>query len=287
MRKRFLILILFLYPLTPPLQAQEFFKFNSSGGGFNLFVGLQGFNASPYFSSDTSIGLSRAVGRNPVLKGRDSALFSIPTGNLTTIGFQGYGLFNSIILGGEVSLGFGRTATGNQYQIVDSSKVQSQIGSTSTFAFSSNMLLNLGLVAYRKRGLIIYPLAGIGWGLSGIRMQSEREPRIYPEITGVETTNNPQNMLVWTNNMVLDFSLGTEYFIGRTTEDNAKGFSIGFRVGYNMQLPTNMIKVNYLKNASDNPRWVDREPKPVLPSVGASGVYAKLLIGFGRVGENL
>jgi hypothetical protein len=286
MRKHLFIFVLFLVPHISPLQAQEFFKFNSSGGGFNLFVGLQGFNASPYFSSDTSIGLSRAVARNPVLKSRDSALFSMPSGNLTTIGFQGYGLFNSIILGGEVSLGFGRTATGKQYQI-DSFKVQSQVGNTSTFAFSSNLLLNLGLVAYRKRGLIIYPMAGIGWGLSGIRMQSDSKPRIYPEITGVETSSNPQNMLVWTNNMVVDFSLGTEYFIGRTTEDNAKGFSIGFRVGYNMQLPTNMIKVNYLKNASDNPRWVDREPKPALPSVGASGIYAKLLIGFGRVGENL
>jgi hypothetical protein len=88
-------------------------------------------------------------------------------------------------------------------------------------------------------------------------------------------------MFVWTSNMVLDFGLGAQFLVGKASEDNARGFSVGFRVGYNVQLASDAIKVQWLKNAKDSYKT------PVtLPSVGTSGFYAKLLIGFGRIGEN-
>ena len=145
-------------------------------------------------------------------------------------------------------------------------------------------MFNVGMVALRKKGLIVYPLIGIGFGASGIRMKASATRRVYPEITGVITDANPENMLVWTSNAVFDIGLGAQYLFGKSTEDNAKGFSIGFRVGYNTQIATDNIKVNWLKNAIDNPDFPST--KPALPKIGASGLYAKLLIGFGRIGEN-
>ena len=115
-------------------------------------------------------------------------------------------------------------------------------------------------------------------------MRASASSRVYPEITNVITDANQENMLVWTSNAVFDIGLGAQYLFGKSTEDNAKGFSIGFRVGYNTQMATDNIKVNWLKNAIDNPDWA--KTKPALPKIGASGLYAKLLIGFGRIGEN-
>lgn len=268
--------------------AQEVFKFNSAGGGFNISLGKQGFDASPYFGSNAQTSLAAALGNDsisPTKQINSTATFAKPTTSLTTVGFQGYGLFNSIMMGGELNVAFGSSVSGVQ-QRTDSSGDKSTLknyGTTSTQAFGSNVLFNVGMVAFRKRGFIAYPMIGVGFGLSGIRMKAGEEQRYYPELTGVITDRNQENMLVWTSNAMLDFGIGAQYMFGRSTEDNAKGFSLGFRLGYYNQLASDGIKVNWLKNAVDNPDW---KTKPALPKIGASGFYAKLLIGFGRIGAN-
>jgi hypothetical protein len=81
----------------------------------------------------------------------------------------------------------------------------------------------------------------------------------------------------------MDFGLGAQYMLGSSTEDRAKGFSLGLRVGYKMQLASDDILVNGNKKAKDSFVPTDNV---VLPNMGLSGVYAKLLIGFGRIGES-
>jgi len=261
--------------------AQEIFKFNSSGGGFNFMVGQQGFDASPYFNKNV-VNLDSAYVENDFSsKVKNKANFVKPVGSMINFGFQGYGLYKSIILGGELNVGVGNASSGKQF--VRSAKGDSTYGTTSTQSFGGNLMFNVGMVALRKKGLIVYPLIGIGFGSSGIRMKASAKDRFYPFITSVVPDANQQNMLVWTSNAVFDIGLGAQYIFGKSSEDNAKGFSLGFRVGFNTQFATDNIKVNE-KNAIDNPVWVDI--KPTLPKIGASGLYAKLLIGFGRIGEN-
>jgi hypothetical protein len=260
-------------------QAQEIFKFNSGGGGFNFTMGTQGVSAEKYFSNDKATSLSTAV--DDPLAQPDSiqytATFSAPKSSIVNFGFQSYGLFNSIMMGGELNFGIGGQNSGVQQDKVK----KANYGTTSSQFVSSSILYQVGLLAFRKRGFVAYPMLGLGYGASGVLLKASDEQRVYPQITNVVTERNQQNMFVWTSNMVLDFGLGAQFLAGKATEDNARGFSIGFRVGYNVQLATEAIKVQWLKNAKDS-----YKTPTTLPSIGNSGFYAKVLIGFGRIGEN-
>ncbi len=286
MKIKYQLFPLFIFLLCLNASAQEVFNFNSNGGGFNILLGNQSFDASPYFGlGRTGLGSAISVDTISLTKRITSvASFNKPTGNLTNIGFQGYGLFNSIIMGGELNVSFGKATSGIQSRTDSNNQNLAKYGTTSAQAVGSNVIFNLGMVAIRKRGFIAYPLIGVGFGLSGIRLKASEDERVYPQLTGVITARNQENMLIWTSNAVLDFGLGAQYLFGKSTEDNAKGFSLGFRLGYYTQLASDGIKVNGLKNAIDNPSW--KENKPNLPSIGASGFYAKVLIGFGRISSN-
>jgi hypothetical protein len=255
------------------LQAQEVFKFNSAGGGFNFFVGTQGARPGDYFTNDANTSLSSAKDDSA----KYSSSFLVPKSSLLNFGFQGYGLFNSIMMGGELNFGLGGQTQGVQKNLV----TNTQYGSTSSQFIASSIMFNTGLIAFRKRGFVAYPLIGLGYGASGVLLRATNEQRVYPAITNVITERNQQNMFVWTSGMVLDFGLGAQFLVGKASEDNARGFSLGFRVGYQMQLANDAIKVQWLKNAKDS-----YTSPTTLPSIGNSGIYAKLLIGFGRIGEN-
>jgi hypothetical protein len=162
---------------------------------------------------------------------------------------------------------------------------EKQISGTTARLAGGDALLNLGFVAIRKRGFIAYPMVGIGYGASGLWLQSQSSERTYPRLTKIVTDgdNNLQNMIIWTRNSVLDFGIGAQYMFGASTEDRAKGFSLGLRLGYKMQVKTDNILVNANKKAKDS--FTDAE-NVSLPKLGYSGAYVKLLIGFGRIGES-
>jgi hypothetical protein len=189
-------------------------------------------------------------------------------------------------MGGELRMGFGNVAKGKQYN-TDSLGNRREIGTTSASSIGTSIMCNVGMIALRKRGLVVMPILGAGYGISGMRLRADNPTRIYPLISGVvtETENNLQNIFIWYGSPSFDFGISTMYYFGRSTEDNAKGISLGFRFGYNMQLATSNIKINQNKKVEDSPRWVSN--KPVIPSVGSQGFYFKVSLGFGRVGENL
>lgn len=276
-------LLALLFCLSLPLSAQEFFKMNTSGGGFNLLLGKQSFRFGDYFQRD-SLNLSGALEKNLKEKYRDSAYFGQPVGALNVIGFQGFGINNSLVMGGELRVGLTGISSGKQLRF-DSTGKQVKEGITQTRGFGMNVMASLGYIVLRKRGLIVYPLVSGGLGLSGVHINNKADTRIYPKVAGIvtETSSNIQNIGVWTSSPSLDFGLGAAYYIGRSTEDNAKGVCLGFRLGYNMQFTNDNIKVNWFKNAKDNIDWRN----PQLPKVGVRGFYAMLTIGFGRAGENL
>jgi hypothetical protein len=286
---RFSVLSLFL---VFGAQAQEVFKLNSSGGGFNVMVGYQGINADSYFQEgqrfDCGVGEEiRTTSDNPpVPTSFNRAIYKKPSGGILTTGFQGYGAFNSIIIGGEFNTFYGASKSGTQrdssFAVQNTNPIQLS-GTTSRLA-GADALLNIGFVAFRKRGFIAYPMVGIGYGASGLWLQSQSNSRTYPLLTKVVTDgdNNLQNMFIWTRNAVLDFGLGAQYMFGASTEDRAKGFSLGLRFGYKMQLETDNVLVNANKQAKDS--FADTD-NVAIPKLGYSGAYVKLLIGFGRIGE--
>jgi len=284
---RFSVLSLFL---VFGAQAQEVFKLNSSGGGFNVMVGYQGFNADDYFQKNERFdcGVGKEIRKdslgNPTSK--NNAVYAKPSGGMITAGFQGYGAFNSIIIGGEINTFYGASKSGTQrdssYAVQSTMPVQ-EYGTTARLA-GADAILNVGFVAFRKRGFIAYPMVGVGYGASGLWLQSQSSERTYPLLTKVVTdgNNNLQHFYIWTRNAVLDFGLGAQYMFGASTEDRAKGFSLGLRFGYKMQLKTDNVLVNANKQAKDSFTAADNV---TIPSLGYSGAYVKLLIGFGRIGE--
>jgi hypothetical protein len=274
--------------------AQEVFKLNSFGGGFNFHVGLQNYDPSSYFhSSEDKAGFeegydtnsSNVLGQN--ITTTSAAEYKKPSGSLLNFGFQGFGVFNSFILGGEFNLNYGASASGTQ---IDTTIVQGTTGggvsiaNTSSRLVGTDVLLNMGFVALRKRGLIVYPMLGVGYGATGLWLKSESpNRRVYPALASTVTEEDPnlQNIIFWTRTAILDFGFGAQYMLGASTEDKAKGFSLGMRLGYKWQPQSNKILVNANKNVKDG--LVDEE---FIPSVGLSGFYVKLLIGFGKIGES-
>lgn len=267
---------------------QEVFKNNSFGGGFNFHVGYQAFDGNAYFNNNPRFILKeRRFVEEPQSPSRviSKAQYAQPSNSLLTLGFQGYGVFNSIIMGGELSAALGSATTSLQYDTVYTNGVRSStLTSTNTSRFiGSNFLYNIGYVALRKRGIIAYPMLGIGYGASGIWLKSgSPEQRVYPEVTDVvrKDDKNLQNMFIWTGNLLFDFGLGFQYMLGASTEDRAKGFSLGFRLGYQYQLQTDNIKINFNKKGRDS--YTDDVS---LPKLGNAGFYAKMIIGFGKIGE--
>lgn len=284
--------------------AQEVFKFNSAGGGFNFVSGIQIVNSDAYFEPKSVLvdGSQRKywdlANRSGVLKDaadnevRSRVVYGRPGSTLITAGFQGFGVVKSLIIGGELNFGYGASAGGDQYDTTITvsgsliTRTPNPVATTTARFGSGDVLLNVGLVALRKRGLIIYPLIGVGYGASGLWLQSNSATRLYPEAAEVvsRSDRNLQNMFIWTRSTVLDFGLGMQYMLGASTEDRAKGFSLGIRVGYKTQLATDNVLVNGNKNAADS--YPVSYGNPPLPQLGLGGAYVKLLIGFGRVGES-
>jgi hypothetical protein len=229
-------------------------------------------------------------GENGEASSDNVAHYTKPAGGMFTSGFQGYGAFNSFIIGGEFNTFYGASKSGIQR---DSSLLSQSAGAirisgtTSRFA-GADAILDIGFVAFRKRGFIAYPMIGVGYGASGLWLQSQSNSRTYPLLTKIVTDgdNNLQNMIIWTRNTVLDFGIGAQYMFGASTEDRAKGFSLGLRLGYKMQLKTDNVLVNANKKAKDSFTTEDFPNGVTIPKLGYSGAYVKLLIGFGRIGES-
>jgi hypothetical protein len=278
--------------VTFAAQAQEIFKLNSFGGGFNVMLGYQSYDPSGYFGSDLGMGdkLPRTTfsGTTSKLRTETNATFKKPSSGVLNLGFQGLGVFNSFIVGGELNFNVGTPSVGNHTESTYDSNGVLQPSADKKFETNSRMagvdvLVNLGFVALRKRGLIVYPLIGLGYGASGILLSSEASNRLYPDITFPVTDSDPnlQNIFIWTRTPVYDFGIGAQYMLGASTEDRAKGFSLGLRMGYKLQQASNNILVNEKKVADG----LEDEDKNKVPKVDLSGFYIKLLIGFGKIGE--
>lgn len=276
---------------------QEVFKTNSFGAGFNFTVGYQTVDIDQYFTGE-KIGKDNfgndinfdiaAVRKNKPSGGgniRSGSYFSKPANSVYTYGFQGFGAFNSFLLGAELNFALGSKVFGNQYDTITTQGFTTRSSSLTSSRFGGgDVMLDIGFVALRKRGLVVYPMIGVGYAGSGLWLTSDSpNQREYPVVANAAAEDeNIQNVFIWTSNVAFDFGLGLQYMFGASTEDRAKGFSLGLRFGYKMQLATDDIDLNWGKNAKDS---YDTE-NVSLPKLGNSGMYVKFLLGFGKIGDN-
>jgi hypothetical protein len=261
---------------------QGAFKFNNHGGGFNVSVGTQAIDFEKWYGVD---GLKMNTPQrewkfnnaNDDTKRIDSIRWGSPGNSLIKLGFQGYGVVSDIILGGEFSVGIGgKKEQNNTYKTLDSIP-ETVDYKTYVRPYTAEVLFNVGLVAYRSKGFIAYPLLGIGYGATALRLQDDRPNRTYPEFTRALTEDdNIQNLIVWQRNIVADLGFGLQYLLGSSSSDKAKGFSIGVRAGYRIQPASSDLQLNS-KSVPTNTIGD--------PSLPANGFYVKLLLGFGKIGE--
>lgn len=280
------------------IQAQtNLFKFNTFGRGFHIGVGTYGgkfgdmhknlrpvsidgetipSNESTYLTNvpwDESVNFDNAS-----IEGRDDAKFPVPDNSATTFTIGGFGSIGSILLGGDLNAYLGAKKSSTS---IDASKpigdAERQYTLT-TRPYGFDGLFNVGYVALRHKGLIVFPMIGIGYGASALRLQDERSVKQYP-FYGLQG-DNVQNSIFWNHALVYDFSLGTQFYVGKSDDEEAKGFSLGLRLGFRSQAESDAWRINGKSVESAN-----KDQKIKLNPLGNSGLYVKLLIGFGRLGE--
>jgi len=297
------VLTLGLISVTCSLASAQsnLFKFNTFGRGFHIGVG----NYSGKFgnihkdltivsvSADgetvnvpaedrfylTSVSPKNSVNFEEAKIGnREDAKFPIPDNRATTFTIGGYGTIGSVMLGADLNafLGSKKSVTDiDSLKPIGDAKRNYNL-STRPYAFDG--VVNVGYVVLRHKGLVVYPMIGIGYGATALRLQDDREVKQYP-IYGLHG-DNVQNSVFWNHSLVYDFGIGTQFYVGKSDDEEAKGFSIGLKLGFRSQTESDAWRIN-----GKSVETANKDFKYKLNSLGNNGLYVKLLIGFGRLGE--
>ena len=274
------------------------FKFNQRGGGFNVTVG--GFNSN-FDKIYDNYRLEKVVGNSPDDLLGGPGKFEKPSNLLPAIGIGGYGVSSSIIFGGELNF-YGGTTASKDYSFTALEKPlvaeKNRKYTLKTNFMAVDALATFGVIVLSSKHFAIYPLIGVGYGASAVRLRDDKDNRQYPFYTLVGDNGNKENMFISNQNVVLDFSVNADFYLGGGKSDESKGFKLGVRVGYRNQLASFGYKANY-KSIQDNLEDNDLAKNPVFYSqydtkpitseeqifkkLGNSGPYVKLTIGVGNL----
>ncbi len=231
MLRKVVLISLFLLFASSILNAGE--KDSREGGGMGYFMaGWQNINLS---------GLNKTLGSNDLPEFSESQY---------SFGGGGHGIMGSFILGGE---GHGlntESKSTNLYKV----SVSGGYG-----------LFDVGYILFRRGGLILYPMLGIGG--AGINVSiSEKASYDFNE-----ALKNPKRGIELSNGgFITSFSLGADFLLplGRDGEGTG-GLLIGLRGGFILPL---------YKGGS----WVYNEQEITNgPSADIRGVFIRLAIGGG------
>lgn len=297
MLKRVLTLGLITLSFQAVKAQTNLFKFNTFGRGFHIGVGTYSGkfgdihkNLRDVSLNGVSVPKDEAIfltsvpwdesvnSDNVSIVGRDNASFPIPDNGATTVTIGGFGSIGSILLGSDLNAYLGAKKTSTS---IDRSKpigVAEREYTLTTRPYAFDGLFNVGYVALRHKGLVVFPMLGIGYGATALRLQDDRGVKQYPYY-GLKN-DNVQNSIFWNHSLVYDFSLGTQLYVGKSDDEEAKGFSVGLRLGFRAQADSDAWRINGKSVESANSGQTVK-----LNSLGNSGMYVKLLIGFGRLGE--
>lgn len=206
-----------------------------SGRAFHVQVGYETFNAS---------------------KINGWFLPSYPTlhKGYTTFGFSGYGIRKNVLLGGELQAKTGSTVSNAAAKLTPC---------------AANLAFNVGYVLLQRKGLTVFPIAGLGYGFFATRIweAEKRYPAFVPEQVSMR-----ENIVSSQQGVTGSVAAGAEYILGKQTGNPTKGFSVGLRVGYSFMPASTKWRVNYTESVQGM-------------SYGTSGPFVRLLVGVGRIGS--
>ncbi|MFD1145091.1 hypothetical protein ACFQ4C_28435 [Larkinella insperata] len=172
----------------------------------------------------------------------------------TTFGFSGYGVRNNVLLGGELQAKTGGTISNTAAKLTPC---------------AANLAFNVGYVLLHKKGLTVFPIAGVGYGFFATRIweAEKRYPAFVPEQVSMR-----ENIVASQQGVTGSIAAGAEYILGKQNGSRTKGFSVGLRAGYNFMPASTKWRVNYTESIKGT-------------SFGASGPFVRLLVGLGRIGS--
>lgn len=161
--------------------------------------------------------------------------------NFIFSGLGGYGITGKLVIGGEVK----------SYKLRSS-----QNGNRITSVYGHSGSFDLGYILYSRDRLKIFPLFGLG--IEDMVLMIDEQSKV----TFNEVLENPKWRATLSNSgFLLNLAIGTEYLF-------KNGVLLGLRAGYSFSSLKNSWYMNGLEVLDG-------------PSVGVSGPYVQLMLGFG------
>jgi hypothetical protein len=130
-------------------------------------------------------------------------------------------------------------------------------------------VLNVGYLVYSKKGLMIYPLAGLGLGELRLRI-TENNIQSFADIAGYQKGSDSK-----TRSILVNLGAGADYFFNFNKKKKGKNnLMMGVRMGYLISTIKYDWRVNYAQVADG-------------PAAGLTGPYFHVVIGLGGWVEKL
>lgn len=170
-------------------------------------------------------------------------------GSFLTVGVGGHALIGRLVLGAEGQGMMGKRGSGRDSKTVIS-------GGCGFF--------DIGYVVHSGRGLLVYPLFGVGAGSINLKI-SGRETALFEEVLA----NPGRSARLQKSGPLMQIAVGADRWLGPAGRGDRSGFFIGVRAGYVF--------------APAKGAW-ELEGTEIKggPGVGWTGPYLRISIGAGR-----
>lgn len=278
--------------------SQGFLTFTDNGWDFHIGLGVSNTNLGERFDAfklDSVYGNDESDLNNA----NAPVTFPKPSSQLYLASLGGYGCSSGIIYGAEVSYGMASPVEKSYPNRFASQSTQSTY-TLKTSYYTTAVMVQLGLIAYRNNLFVIYPYGGLGYGGSAIRVASNQPGnKVYPIMS---TGSEKDNKVLWNANLSYEFGVGADFLFGKGG-DGAQGFKLGLRIGMFQQVPGYNLKSNGEKIQDDiknnptavqynNPHFYQHLTHNTTPitnedqlykKLGLTAPYVKLIIGVGHV----
>jgi len=175
--------------------------------------------------------------------------YSAFSGSFLTVGGGGHALIGRLILGGEGQ------------SIMEKSGSR---GDTKTVVSGGCGFFDIGYVVHSGRGLLVYPLFGVGAGSIDLKI-SGRETALFEEVL----VDPGRSARLQTSGFLMQVALGADRWMGPAGRDRRRGFFIAVRAGYVFAPVKGAWEIEGTEIGGG-------------PGVGWTGPYLRISIGAGR-----
>ena len=166
-----------------------------------------------------------------------------------TYGVGGHIIHNKFIVGLEI------------HRFIEKNPISSKTFNTN--AYGKYLLLNFGYLLHEKKGLMVYPLAGMGFGQLTLRV-TENNIHSFQDINNFQKGSESI-----TRSFLVNLAFGADYFFKYNKEKKGKNsLMVGIRAGYMFSAIKNDWSVNHVHVADG-------------PIAGLTSPYICIVFGLG------